>query len=204
VRRLGGAIFGRQPSTEVVRYGGVSAAVIRKNSPATGLEVGRRGWTGAPVKAIIASDPGHRVTASPQRGIVVTASTANIGPFRKYVWNLGRDSIDGWMRHQVARTGAALAFYTVFSLGPVLILSIAILPDGSTWRFRRMALSKTMRVERRFPPQMRALAVRLRSGTFVACRRHGSTGPNASLGALNRLNWLDIVGQWPAAIPSRG
>lgn len=56
----------------------------------------------------------------------MTASTANIGPFRKYVWNLGSDSIDGWMRHQVARTGAALAFYTVFSLAPVLILSIAI------------------------------------------------------------------------------
>ncbi len=30
------------------------------------------------------------------------------------------------MRHQVSRTGAALAFYTVFSLAPVLILSIAI------------------------------------------------------------------------------
>jgi membrane protein len=30
------------------------------------------------------------------------------------------------MRHEVARTGAALAFYTVFSLAPVLILSIAI------------------------------------------------------------------------------
>ena len=54
------------------------------------------------------------------------ALSATIGPFRKYVWNLGRDSIDGWMRHQVARTGAALAFYTVFSLAPVLILSIAI------------------------------------------------------------------------------
>ena len=47
-------------------------------------------------------------------------------PFRKYVWNLGRDSVDGWLRHNVARTGAALAFYTVFSLAPVLILSIAI------------------------------------------------------------------------------
>jgi membrane protein len=47
-------------------------------------------------------------------------------PFRKYVWNLARDSIDGWLRHNVARTGAALAFYTVFSLAPVLILSIAI------------------------------------------------------------------------------
>lgn len=48
------------------------------------------------------------------------------GLFRKYVWNLGRDSIDGWIRHEAARTGAALAFYTVFSLAPVLILSIAI------------------------------------------------------------------------------
>ena len=47
-------------------------------------------------------------------------------PIRRYVWNLGRDSVDGWMRHNVARTGAALAFYTVFSLAPVLILSIAI------------------------------------------------------------------------------
>src|SRR5689334_7064510 len=46
--------------------------------------------------------------------------------FRKYVWNLGRDSIDGWLRHQASRTGAALAFYTVFSLAPVLILSITI------------------------------------------------------------------------------
>ncbi len=54
------------------------------------------------------------------------ATTAIISLFRKYVWDLGRDSIDGWTRHQVARTGAALAFYTVFSLAPVLILSIAI------------------------------------------------------------------------------
>jgi membrane protein len=46
--------------------------------------------------------------------------------FRKYVWNLGRDSVDGWLRHQASRTGAALAFYTVFSLAPVLILSITI------------------------------------------------------------------------------
>jgi membrane protein len=76
-----------------------------------------------------------RIVNPPQRwpaaafitaGIPVSASTENIGPFRKYVWNLGRDSIDGWMRHQVARTGAALAFYTVFSLAPVLVLSIAI------------------------------------------------------------------------------
>jgi len=53
-------------------------------------------------------------------------SNATTELLRKYVWNLGRDSVDGWLRHNVARTGAALAFYTVFSLAPVLILSIAI------------------------------------------------------------------------------
>lgn len=56
----------------------------------------------------------------------MSAVAAIKGTFRKYVWNLGRDSIDGWLRHNVARTGAALAFYTVFSLAPVLLLSIAI------------------------------------------------------------------------------
>ena len=56
----------------------------------------------------------------------MSAVTFPSGPLRKYVWNLGRDAVAGWMRHQVSRTGAALAFYTVFSLAPVLILSIAM------------------------------------------------------------------------------
>ncbi len=56
----------------------------------------------------------------------MSATAAVRSVFYKYVWNLGRDSLDGWLRHNVARTGAALAFYTVFSLAPVLLLSIAI------------------------------------------------------------------------------
>jgi membrane protein len=39
---------------------------------------------------------------------------------------LARDSVIGWMDHNASRTGAALAFYTVFSLAPILLLSIAI------------------------------------------------------------------------------
>jgi membrane protein len=42
------------------------------------------------------------------------------------VWLLVKDSISGWLEHQASRTGAALAFYTVFSLAPILLLSIAI------------------------------------------------------------------------------
>jgi membrane protein len=42
------------------------------------------------------------------------------------IWTLMRDAADGWMAHRASSTGAALAFYTIFSLAPVLILSIAI------------------------------------------------------------------------------
>lgn len=44
----------------------------------------------------------------------------------KAIWRLMRAAADGWFEHQASRTGAALAFYTVFSLAPVLTLSIAI------------------------------------------------------------------------------
>jgi len=44
----------------------------------------------------------------------------------KAIWSLLFDAANGWLDHRASRTGAALAFYTVFSLAPVLILSIAI------------------------------------------------------------------------------
>lgn len=42
------------------------------------------------------------------------------------LWALISDAAFGWSNHQASRTGAALAFYTVFSLAPILLLSIAI------------------------------------------------------------------------------
>jgi len=41
-------------------------------------------------------------------------------------WRLTYDSVNEWMNDRASRKGAALAFYTVFSLAPILILSIAI------------------------------------------------------------------------------
>jgi membrane protein len=46
--------------------------------------------------------------------------------YSRNFWVLARDSVVGWMEHNASRTGAALAFYTVFSLAPILLLSIAI------------------------------------------------------------------------------
>lgn len=42
------------------------------------------------------------------------------------IWGLIRDSVYGWINNRAQRKGAALAFYTVFSLAPVLIIAIAI------------------------------------------------------------------------------
>jgi membrane protein len=59
-----------------------------------------------------------RMTVQPQR--------SRVGLVAKAIWTLARDAASCWMTHQASRTGAALAFYTVFSLAPVLTLSIAI------------------------------------------------------------------------------
>jgi membrane protein len=41
-------------------------------------------------------------------------------------WQLIYESVNEWINDRASRKGAALAFYTVFSLAPILILSIAI------------------------------------------------------------------------------
>lgn len=41
-------------------------------------------------------------------------------------WSLCYETVNEWVNDRASRKGAALAFYTVFSLAPILILSIAI------------------------------------------------------------------------------
>ena len=44
----------------------------------------------------------------------------------QYAWNLAKDSVLAWMDDYAPSMGAALAFYTVFSVGPLLIIVIAV------------------------------------------------------------------------------
>jgi len=44
----------------------------------------------------------------------------------KAVWELGRQTVMEWNRHEATRLGASLAFYAVLSLAPLLILTIAL------------------------------------------------------------------------------
>lgn len=41
-------------------------------------------------------------------------------------WALIRDSLKQWKGHKDARQGAALAYYSVFSLGPLIVIAVAV------------------------------------------------------------------------------
>ena len=41
-------------------------------------------------------------------------------------WLLLKDTANSWMAHKAARLGAALAYYSVFSLGPLMLIAISV------------------------------------------------------------------------------
>ena len=47
-------------------------------------------------------------------------------PTMKGWWALLKDAASNWLTHKDARQGAALAYYSVFSLGPLMVIAIAI------------------------------------------------------------------------------
>jgi membrane protein len=42
------------------------------------------------------------------------------------LWSLLKETVNNWSSHKDARMGAALAYYSIFSLGPLIIIAIAI------------------------------------------------------------------------------
>jgi membrane protein len=44
----------------------------------------------------------------------------------KYAWSLAKESVFAWLDDYAPSMGAALAYYTVFSMGPLLIIVIAV------------------------------------------------------------------------------
>ena len=44
----------------------------------------------------------------------------------RYFWTLARETVSSWIAHKDARAGAALAYYSVFSPGPVMVIAISI------------------------------------------------------------------------------
>ena len=48
-----------------------------------------------------------------------------MNPLRDF-WPLVKEAVNGWMEDRAASMGAALAYYTVFSLAPLLIIVITV------------------------------------------------------------------------------
>jgi membrane protein len=41
-------------------------------------------------------------------------------------WTVTKEAATNWSLHKDARQGAALAYYSVFSLGPIIVIAIAV------------------------------------------------------------------------------
>src|SRR5215208_8534599 len=48
------------------------------------------------------------------------------GKARTMLWKIAKEAAVNWSSHNDARQGAALAYYSVFSLGPLIVIAIAI------------------------------------------------------------------------------
>src|ERR1700733_12872778 len=42
------------------------------------------------------------------------------------VWGIARDTLFAWITHNASSLGAALAFYTLFSIAPILVIAMAV------------------------------------------------------------------------------
>ena len=54
------------------------------------------------------------------------ASNSEAMAIERGLWPLFKTAITQWIAHKDARLGAALAYYSIFSLGPLIIIAIAI------------------------------------------------------------------------------
>jgi membrane protein len=47
-------------------------------------------------------------------------------PPLKVVWGIAHDTVSAWITHNASSLGAALAFYTLFSIAPILVIAMAV------------------------------------------------------------------------------
>ena len=72
-----------------------------------------------PPSAAIARD-------APEPGVRAEPAFAQRTPAIRTAWVLARETVSGWIDHRASSLGAALAYYTAFSLAPLLLIAIAV------------------------------------------------------------------------------
>jgi membrane protein len=75
-----------------------------------------------------AAVPGTRVPQAPQTATMplrqFTPAETLSSP--KAWWTLLKETVSGWLTHKAAKLGAALAYYSIFSIGPLMVVAIAV------------------------------------------------------------------------------
>jgi membrane protein len=62
----------------------------------------------------------------PLPGAAPVEPAAATVPPAKGIWPLLKDTMSAWSNHKASRLGAALAYYSIFSLGPLMVVAITI------------------------------------------------------------------------------
>ena len=63
---------------------------------------------------------------APEPSIGAAPALIRRTPGLRTAWLLVRETVSGWIDHRASSLGAALAFYTAFSLAPLLLIAIAV------------------------------------------------------------------------------
>ena len=87
------------------------------------------------------------------------------------MWNVLSTAYNNWSRHRSARLGAALAYYSVFSLGPILLIVISI---AGLW-FGKDAVRGSLTAQFRSllgPDGAQAVEAMLKGASSVDIRRY--------------------------------
>jgi len=72
-----------------------------------------------PPSAAIARD-------APESDVSAAPAFLRHAPALRTAWLLVRETVSGWIDHRASSLGAALAYYTAFSLAPLLLIAIAV------------------------------------------------------------------------------
>src|ERR1700722_490605 len=56
---------------------------------------------------------------------MVTESISHAPGVLQVMWDICRDTVFAWIKHNASSLGAALAFYTLFSIAPILVIAMA-------------------------------------------------------------------------------
>ena len=72
--------------------------------------------------------PRHSISAQEHsiRTTLINSWVRDVSIGRDMWWTVVKEAATNWSNHKDARQGAALAYYSVFSLGPIIVIAIAV------------------------------------------------------------------------------